>query len=174
MTKEIRVIGMISVALVALVAAIVSYTHMQIVAERAGQSWKSWLEPLSVDGLLVGASLVVYVNRRSAPAWLAIVAGLLVSLAANLAAAEPTLISRLVSAWPAVALALSYETLLTLVRHPITDTVVEPATQLIEPTPVYDALTQSEPDQQPEPAPTNGFTFGDANAWARIASGTRS
>jgi hypothetical protein len=40
-----------------------------------------------------------------------------VSLAANLAAAQPELVSRLVAAWPAVALALSYETLLTLVRQ---------------------------------------------------------
>lgn len=116
-SRGTRVVGMLSVAVVAIVAAVVSYAHMQTVADKAGEGWRSWLEPLSVDGLLVGASLVLYVRRSSRFAWLAVSMGILVSLAANLAAAHPTLISRLVSAWPAVALALSYETLLTLVRR---------------------------------------------------------
>jgi hypothetical protein len=184
MNNGVRLTGIISVALVATVAAIVSYTHMQIVAEQAGQGWKSWLLPLSVDGLLVGASLVLYVRRNNIRAWIAVIAGILVSLAANLAAAEPTLISRLVSAWPAIALALSYETLLTLVRqHP---TAVEPtpapvstepavAASVAEPVaePVTDIaiITDSVPEEQP--APVNGFTFGDPNAWARISSGAQ-
>lgn len=113
----VRRLGAVSVAVVATVAAVVSYSHMHDLAARAGEDWRSWLEPLSVDGLLVGASLVLYVRRSSWPAWLALTVGLLVSLAANLADAQPTLISRAVSAWPAVALALSYETLLTLLRH---------------------------------------------------------
>lgn len=117
-SRTVRVVGMISVAVVAIVAAVVSYAHMQTVAAKAGEGWRSYLEPLSVDGLLVGASLVLYVRRTSRFAWLAVTVGILVSLAANLAAAHPSLTSRLVSAWPAVALALSYETLLTLVRQP--------------------------------------------------------
>ncbi|HEX3781925.1 MAG TPA: DUF2637 domain-containing protein [Pseudonocardiaceae bacterium] len=186
MNNGVRLTGIISVALVATVAAIVSYTHMQIVAEQAGQGWRSWLLPLSVDGLLVGASLVLYVRRNNIRAWIAVIAGILVSLAANLAAAEPTLISRLVSAWPAIALALSYETLLTLVRqhptavdHPapasvITEpAVVEPAVQVpvVEPVTDIAIITDSVPEEQP--APVNGFTFGDPNAWARISSGVQ-
>ncbi len=191
MTKGIRLVGLISVALVALVAAIVSYTHIQTVAERAGQGWASWLLPLSVDGLLVGASLVVYVRRQSGRAWLAVIAGLLVSLAANLAAAEPTLTSRLVSAWPAIALALSYETLLTLVRHqptvePTTNTTTADTNQdkapahtigtsieLKQPIAAEETPEPSPPDNTPAPVPTNGFTFGDPNAWARIANGSK-
>jgi hypothetical protein len=191
MNNGVRLTGIISVALVATVAAIVSYTHMQIVAEQAGQGWKSWLLPLSVDGLLVGASLVLYVRRNNIRAWIAVIAGILVSLAANLAAAEPTLISRLVSAWPAIALALSYETLLTLVRqHPIAVDHPAPATVVTEPAvaqpaapepalikpvaePVTDLaiITDSVPEEQP--TPVNGFTFGDPNAWARISSGVQ-
>lgn len=115
-SRTVRIVGMFSVAVVAVVAAVVSYAHMQTVAQHAGEGWRSYLEPLSVDGLLVGASLVLYVRRTSRFAWLAVTVGILVSLAANLAAAHPSLTSRLVSAWPAIALALSYETLLTLVR----------------------------------------------------------
>lgn len=108
---------MTSVAVVATVAAIVSYSHMHDVAERAGEGWRSWIEPLSVDGLLVGTSQVVAARRHAWLAWVAVAVGLLVSLAANLAAAGPDLMSRLVAAWPAVALALSYEALLSLTRH---------------------------------------------------------
>ncbi|HEX3783119.1 MAG TPA: DUF2637 domain-containing protein [Pseudonocardiaceae bacterium] len=186
MTKGIRLTGMISVALVALVAAIVSYTHMQVVAEHAGQGWRSWLEPLSVDGLLVGASLVLYVRRNNLRAWIAVIAGILVSLVANLAAAEPTLTSRLVSAWPAIALALSYETLLTLVRQrpaspapSTTESVVtEPVVAepvALEPViePVIDSVLITDPEPEEQPAMVNGFTFGDPNAWARISSGAQ-
>lgn len=112
-----RWIAVLSVSLVAAVAAIVSYSHMQDVAARAGEGWRAWIEPLSVDGLLVGASQVVARRPRAWLAWLAVLVGLLVSLGANLAAAGPDLMSKLVNAWPAVALALSYETLLTQVRH---------------------------------------------------------
>ncbi len=112
-----RRVAMTSVAVVATVAAIVSYSHMHDVAARAGEGWRSWIEPLSVDGLLVGASQVVAARRRAWLAWVAVAVGLLVSLAANLAAAGPDLMSRLVAAWPAVALALSYEALLSLTRQ---------------------------------------------------------
>ena len=112
--RWVRTAGAASVALVAAVAAVVSYSHMYTLASRAGEGWRAWLEPLSVDGLLVGSSLILYVRRRSSwLTWLGLSMGLLVSLAA----AEPALVSRLVAAWPAVALALSYETLLTLVRQ---------------------------------------------------------
>lgn len=115
--RWVRRTGAVSIAVVAVVAAVVSYSHMHDLAEHAGEGWRSWLEPLSVDGLLAGASLVLYVRRSSWPAWLALTVGLAVSLVANLADAHPDLVSRLVSAWPAVALALSYETLLTLLRR---------------------------------------------------------
>lgn len=114
----VRWAGASSVALVALVAAVVSYSHMHTVAERAGEGWRAWLDPLSVDGLLVGTSLVIYARRRAGwLAWTGMATGILISLAANLAAARPDLVARLVAAWPAVALALSYEVLLTLVRQ---------------------------------------------------------
>lgn len=119
-SRTIRWSAILSVGVVALVAAIVSYVHMHDLAAASGEAWLSWLEPLSVDGLLIGSSLVLL--RRGARqwlAWLAVTTGLLASLAANLAVAGDGLVPHLVAGWPAVALALSYETLLTLLRPPL-------------------------------------------------------
>jgi Protein of unknown function (DUF2637) len=111
----------VAVVLVALVAAVASYEHMRALATVAGEGWRSWLLPISVDGLAVAASMTMLVRRRSGHAagvlpWAALLLGLGASLAANVAAAEPNLIGRLVAAWPPVGLLLSYELLLQ--QHP--------------------------------------------------------
>jgi Protein of unknown function (DUF2637) len=107
----------VAVVLVALVAAVASYEHMRALAEMAGEGWRSWLLPISVDGLAVAASMTMLVRRRAGqPAgvlpWVALLLGLGASLAANVAAADPTVVGRLVAAWPPVGLLLSYELLL--------------------------------------------------------------
>ena len=107
----------VAVVLVALVAAVASYEHMRALAELAGEGWRSWLLPLSVDGLAVAASMTMFVRRRAglpagALAWVALLLGLGASLAANVAAADPTVVGRLVAAWPPVGLLVSYELLL--------------------------------------------------------------
>jgi len=106
-----------SVLAVAAVAALASYEHMRALAERAGEGWRSWLLPVSVDGLAVAASMTMLVRRRAARAtgvlpWVALLLGLGASLAANVAAADPTVVGRVVAAWPPVGLLLSYELLL--------------------------------------------------------------
>jgi hypothetical protein len=106
---------------VALVAAVASYEHMRALAEVAGEGWRSWLLPISVDGLAVAASMTMLVRRRvgersGALAWAALLVGLGASLAANVAAAEPTVVGRLVAAWPPVGLLLSYELLLQQIK----------------------------------------------------------
>jgi hypothetical protein len=106
---------------VALVAAIASYEHMRALAELAGEGWRSWLLPISVDGLAVAASMTTLVRRRAglpagALAWVALLLGLGASLAANVAAAEPTVQGRLVAAWPPVGLLLSYELLMQQIK----------------------------------------------------------
>ena len=102
---------------VAVVAAVASYEHMRALAGLAGEGWRSWLLPISVDGLAVAASMTMLVRRRAGhPAgvlpWVALLLGLGASLAANVAAAEPTVVGRLVAAWPPVGLLLSYELLM--------------------------------------------------------------
>jgi hypothetical protein len=106
-----------SVLAVALVAAVASYEHTRALAELAGEGWRSWLLPVSVDGLAVAASMTMLVRRRAGQRagmlpWVALLLGLGASLAANVAAAEPTVAGRLVAAWPPVGLLLSYELLL--------------------------------------------------------------
>jgi Protein of unknown function (DUF2637) len=110
-----------AVVSVALVAALASYEHMRALAELAGEGWRSWLLPVSVDGLAVAASMTMPVRRRAGRpsgtlAWAALLLGLGASLAANVAAAEPTVQGRLVAAWPPVALLLSYELLMQQIK----------------------------------------------------------
>jgi hypothetical protein len=106
-----------AVGAVAGVAAIASYEHMRALAAVAGEGWRSWLLPISVDGLAVAASMTMLVRRRAGLRagllpWLALLLGLGASLAANVAAADPTVVGRLVAAWPPVGLLLSYELLM--------------------------------------------------------------
>jgi Protein of unknown function (DUF2637) len=79
------------------------------------------LLPLSVDGLVIAASMSMLVRRRAGLpagplAWCALLLGVGASLAANVAAAEPTVVGRLVAAWPPVALLVSYELAMQQVR----------------------------------------------------------
>jgi Protein of unknown function (DUF2637) len=113
----VRRITTVAVLAVALVAAVASYEHMRALAAVAGEGWRSWLLPISVDGLAVAASMTMLVRRRAGqPAGalpcVALLLGLGASLAANVAAADPTVVGRLVAAWPPVGLLLSYELLL--------------------------------------------------------------
>lgn len=110
-----------AVTLVAVVAAAASYSHMHALAVEAGEGAMARVLPLSVDGLVVAATMTLLSARRAgrragALPWLALLLGLGASLAANVAAAEPTVVGRLVAAWPPVALALSFELLLRQTR----------------------------------------------------------
>jgi len=120
-----------AVLLVAAVAAVVSYEHMRELAERAGEQWRAYLLPLSVDGLVVAGSMVLLTRRRAGLpggrlAWSALLGGVGASLAANIAAAEPTATARVVAAWPALAFAVAFELLLQQRREPVVDPVVDP------------------------------------------------
>jgi hypothetical protein len=104
------------VALVALVAAAASYQHQRTLATLAGEGWLAWALPISVDGMMLATGRSILRRRRvgiSAPflSWFGFALGLVASVAANVAAAEPTPVSRLIAAWPPVALFIAYETL---------------------------------------------------------------
>ena len=129
--RATRAVTVAAVLLVAAVAAVVSYAHMQEVAERAGEDWRAWLLPLSVDGLVVAASMGLLTRRRAGLpggrlAWCALLGGVGASLAANIAAAEPTATARVVAAWPALAFAVAFELLLQQRRVPAVDPVDDP------------------------------------------------
>ena len=59
-------------------------------------------------------------------AWCALLGGVGASLAANVAAAEPTATARVVAAWPALAFAVAFELLLQQRREPVAEPVAEP------------------------------------------------
>ncbi len=142
-----------AVLVVAAVAAVVSYSHMQEVAERAGEQWRAYLLPLSVDGLVVAASMALLTRRRAGLpggrlAWVALLGGVGASLAANIAAAQPDLTARLVASWPAVAFAVSFELLLQQRRVPVVEPVAEPVG---EDSPAADPVVDG-PGEVDEPA----------------------
>jgi hypothetical protein len=72
--------------------------------------------------MIVAASTTLLADSRSGRnggvlPWALLVVGSVVSLAANVAVAEPTLIGRVIAAWPSFALTASYELLTRQVRR---------------------------------------------------------
>lgn len=147
-SANVRSTGIAFGGLVAGVAAVASYTHMRELTHQhaaPGSEWLSWLIPLSVDGLMVVASIVVINARRNGTkvpmlAILAIVVGLAVSLVANAAAPAADTIGKVINAWPAAAFAFGYELVLILVRtevkaRPARKSKTAPAGAVPSPTP---------------------------------------
>jgi hypothetical protein len=113
----VRAGRMVSTAAVASIAAWSSYSHMVHVTLRYGERPEvAYVLPISVDGMLLVASTVMVDDKRAGgmvrwSARVAFTAGVAASVAANIAAAQPTLGARIVAAWPAVALLLVVEML---------------------------------------------------------------
>jgi Protein of unknown function (DUF2637) len=119
----IRVLAAIVVLAVAAFAAIVSYSHIFELGFHHGQDGAAArLLPLSVDGLIASASLVMlHAARRDLdPPWLArvmLALGVGATVAANVAYGLPFgWLSAVVSAWPAVAFVGSVEMAVRFVR----------------------------------------------------------
>lgn len=110
------------VTMLALIAGTVSYLHMHVLVALHGQpGWVAALTPLSVDGMIVAASTTLLADSKSGSRggvlpWALLVVGSLASLAANVAVAEPSLMGRVIAAWPSFALIGSYELLMRQVR----------------------------------------------------------
>lgn len=96
---------------VAAIAALASYSHMRAVALEYGQpELIADLLPISVDGMMAVATVALGDGRRSRwSAWLAFWTGVVASVLANVLAAEPSLVARCISAWPAIAFVLVVE-----------------------------------------------------------------
>jgi hypothetical protein len=106
------------VVLLAGIAAVVSYGHMHLLALRHGEGGlASALIPLSVDGMIVAASMSLLLDSRlgrhgGVLPWALLIIGALASLGANIVVAEPTAAGRVIAAWPSFALTASYELLM--------------------------------------------------------------
>ncbi|WP_236572316.1 DUF2637 domain-containing protein [Nocardiopsis sp. FR4] len=104
--------------MLAVIAAVVSYSHMYELALHHGEpEWRAALFPLSVDGMIVGASMTLLSDARHGRKggllpWALLIIGSAASLAANVAVADPTMWSRIIHAWPSFALIGAYELLM--------------------------------------------------------------
>jgi Protein of unknown function (DUF2637) len=128
--RLIRITTALAVATVAAVAAVISYRHAYELVSTHGESGlTARLVPFTVDGLILAASMLILdASQRNQPApplahW-CLGAGILATTSANLAhGLGHGPIGALVSSWPALALAGSFELLMTLIR---TRTVTNP------------------------------------------------
>ncbi|MEV6032774.1 DUF2637 domain-containing protein [Nonomuraea sp. NPDC052116] len=121
--RSIRRTTITGVLLLAGIAAVVSFRHMHELCLRHGEDHlAAVLIPLAVDGAIVVASMSIllanrYGSRGGALAWTMLMVGSLASLGANIAVAEPSLIGRIIAAWPSAALIGSYELLMSQIRR---------------------------------------------------------
>ncbi len=121
--RLIRITTALAVATVAAVAAVISYRHAyELVSTHGETGLTARLVPFTVDGLIVAASMLILdANRRAKPVpalarW-CLGAGIVATICANLAhGLGHGPIGALVSAWPALALAGSFELLMLLIR----------------------------------------------------------
>lgn len=97
----------VPVAVVAMVAGTVSYSHLVQLGLRTGQSSAdAHLLPLAVDGLIVAGSVILLAG--SWLGWLGVVPGVLGTLFGNLESALPHgMLAAVVATWPALAFTIS-------------------------------------------------------------------
>src|ERR1700732_2592375 len=146
--RLIRITTALAVAAVAAVAAVISYRHAyELVSTHGEAGVTARLVPFTVDGLILAASMLILdANRRRHPApplarW-CLGAGIMATIGANLAhGLGHGPIGALVSAWPALALAGSFELLMTLIR-----TETGASATLAHPVPVSPQHTVPTPD----------------------------
>jgi hypothetical protein len=121
--RAIRATATVAVMAVAAIAAIASYRHVYELAVRNGETGTTArILPLTVDGLIFAASIVMLQAARRgqrAPwlAWMSLAVGIVATLAANVShGLAYGWVGALVAAWPALALVLSYELLMGMIR----------------------------------------------------------
>ena len=160
MAAETRAVRNISAGAVAAIAAWSSYSHMVHVALTFGEHPEvAYALPCSVDGMLIVASVVMVDDKRRnvrvrPVARLAFAAGVLASVAANIAAAHPSIGARIVAAWPAVALLLVVEM---LARPPVPAAAEAPAEAAAQrPSPAEAVAAVLASTQVPPAVPTAG------------------
>ena len=122
--KFVRVLTGLAVLAVAVIAAIVSFSHIEILALSHGQPiWDAQFLPVSVDGLLVVSSLTLLAEaraHRSAPclARAGLVFGVIATVAANVVfGVHAGPVGAVISAWPAVAFIVCTEILVAQMRR---------------------------------------------------------
>lgn len=120
-------------ALVAGVAGAASWEHIASVAYAAGeQPWVAFTLPAAIDGLIVVGVTAVVEDRRAGrrprlSAKVAVLLGVVATLAANVASAAPTTTARLVAIVAPIAFLVSFEVLTRSGRAAPAEAAPEPA-----------------------------------------------
>ena len=132
--KLVKLASRTGAAAAAGVAGFASYQHIVQVAEGFGESpMVATVLPLSIDGLIVVGTMAMIEDKRAGrrprlSARVALGFGVVATLAANIASAQPSPGARLMAAVPAVAFLLAVE-VLARTGKPLVDTLsdTEPA-----------------------------------------------
>ncbi|OLL89421.1 MULTISPECIES: DUF2637 domain-containing protein [unclassified Pseudonocardia] len=181
-----RVLAVLVVTSVGLPAAVASYWHLQEVAARfnPGSALAYWL-PLSVDGLLAAALVVVWSRRTrgervGAGPWAAFAFGMIVTLLANAASVVPesewvrpgsvlaSVAAWMVALFPPVAFAVSLE-LIAIVLRP-----TRAASRDITPGAALGAASAKTPATSSPRRDTANTVGGGAATGDRVAAATLS
>ncbi|MFE3452339.1 DUF2637 domain-containing protein [Nonomuraea sp. NPDC059194] len=146
------------VLVLAVIAAVGSFTHISDLAARHGQTgWQSWAVAVCIDLMCVMAARELQRDKRTGRhshgliSWPALVltGGIVLTLAANLATAKPTVWGWITAATPAVAFLVAVSMLERRASHHAAAPVaVELVTEEAEPEPAP-ALEAAEPGQSP-------------------------
>ena len=175
----------LTVLAVAVFAAIVSFAHIESLALAHGQPVAAArLLPLSVDGLILAASLVLLTEARAhreaprlARAGLAL--GVLATVLANVAyGARYGVVGAVISAWPAVSFIISTEILLGQMRRAggipsrkEASGTVAATVPGIEPVTVPSAVPVDVPEIAPVAVPVDGVPPAPVTVPRTVASG---
>jgi len=140
-----------------------------LVALHGQPGWVAALTPLSVDGTIVAASTTLLADSRAGQKgellpWALLVVGSAASLAANVAVAEPTVIGRMIAAWPSFALIGSYELLMRQVRWAASPDRGR-ATVPMKPAPEGPAITPTSATSPKQSASADARTDVQRQAW---------
>lgn len=119
--RRLRVLSTLTVLVLAVAAAVLSFTGLRDLAIASGiPAQIAWLLPLVVDGMVLTGSLGVIASALTGIAtwypWFLTLFGVAASIAGNVLAAPPDTTSRLVHAMAPTTFALSIEGLLRIYR----------------------------------------------------------
>src|SRR5690606_22915736 len=132
--RGVRFAARLAAAVVALVAGAASFEHIASVAIGAGErAWVGYSLPFAIDGLIVVGVTALIEDQRGGRrprgiARVAVLVGVVATLAANVASAQPTATARLVALAAPVSFLLSVEVLTRTGRPVSTPDDTRPAT----------------------------------------------
>jgi Protein of unknown function (DUF2637) len=159
------------------IAAVISYSHMFDWARANHEpDWRARLFPLSVDGAILAASMVLYADSRAGRradklAYLITLSGFAWSVGANIGHTwVDSLAAKMIAGWPPIAMFLSVELMFRFARRWRGQADAEvrkaerKAVKLPVPAPAAEVAVEV-PAPRPEPAPLPQPSTGERPAW---------